>query len=172
MVHFFFQRDAHTHKRLQAFLRCLVIGNKRGNGTFSERVRQAAERNKTKKNCKVMVITCAIVCIHNVCVCVWRGTTLQYRGKGRDSGGAYGYTAKKQLFLGHRPLWRWEDVTWQCSIKNWCRFSFYLERKKWGRGGVMFLFLPRGTTASLSTRKKSTHEHTSETNDDIVKANL
>lgn len=29
-----------------------------------------------------------------MCVCMCEGATLQYRRKGRDSGGAYGYTAK------------------------------------------------------------------------------
>lgn len=85
----------------------------------SEQINSLGEHDKQRRgeNCKVMVITCASACIHIMCVCMCEGATLQYRRKGRDSGGAYGYTAKT-VIPHHQPLWQWEDVTWQCSIKS------------------------------------------------------
>lgn len=150
---FFFSK---THTQALANLSMLPCHQKQ----VSEQINSLGEHDKQRRgeNCKVMVITCASACIHIMCVCMCEGATLQYRRKGRDSGGAYGYTAKT-VIPHHQPLWQWEDVTWQCSIKSWCRFFFFFLRKKMRKCNV--LFLPRGTTASFSTRekRKQTSQH-------------
>lgn len=86
---FFFQRRTRTCK---PFYAALSPETSEGTQTVSESVTSSGEE---KKNCKLMVITCASACIHIMYVCVCEGATLQYCRKGCDSGGAHGYTTKK-----------------------------------------------------------------------------
>lgn len=76
-----------------------------------------------------MVLTCARACIHSVYVCVCEGITLQSRRKGRDSGGAYGYTAKKQLILATDCSGGGRMRRGSVASKTDAVFFFYLEKE-------------------------------------------
>lgn len=72
MVHFFFffpKTRTHTSACKPFYAALSLETSEETEHSLREYGKQRREI-KTKKNCKVMVITCAIVCIHNVCVFV------------------------------------------------------------------------------------------------------
>lgn len=65
---FFFQRDTHT-SACKLFHAALPLETSEETEHSPREYDKQRRETKKKKNCKVMVITCAIVCIHNMYAC-------------------------------------------------------------------------------------------------------